>query len=225
MRAVFLDYETVSQRRPRRLEPRAARSPGIRFYRLTPEVADSRAHRAMRRSCFSTRSSCTREHLQGARELKLIALAATGTDNIDLAAAQELGIAVCNVRGYCTASVAQHAWALILSLTQHLSGVRAARRPMAPGSRARSTPCSRYPIRELAGPHARYRRLGRAGPRRGQGGRGIRHARDRLQPARRAAANTDASRSMSCSQRPISCPCIVRRRRRRAGSSVRASSR
>jgi hypothetical protein len=29
---------------------------------------------------------------------------------------------VCNVRGYCTASVVQHVWALILSLTQHVSG-------------------------------------------------------------------------------------------------------
>ncbi len=52
--------------------------------------------------------------------LELIAVAGTGTDGIDLGAAQERGIAVCNVRGYCTASVVQHAWALILSLTQHL---------------------------------------------------------------------------------------------------------
>jgi glycerate dehydrogenase len=53
--------------------------------------------------------------------VKLVALAATGTDNVDLQAAQELGIAVCNLRGYCTASVAQHVWAMILSLTQHLT--------------------------------------------------------------------------------------------------------
>ncbi len=59
--------------------------------------------------------------LQAARTVKLIALAATGTDNVDVQAARELGIAVCNVRGYCTASVAQHAWAMILSLTQHLT--------------------------------------------------------------------------------------------------------
>ena len=49
-------------------------------------------------------------------------VAGTGTNNIDIAAARELGIAVCNVRGYCTASVVQHVWALILSLTQHVSG-------------------------------------------------------------------------------------------------------
>ena len=49
-----------------------------------------------------------------------MALAATGTNNVDLVAARELGIAVCNVRAYCTASVVQHVWGLILSLNQHV---------------------------------------------------------------------------------------------------------
>jgi glycerate dehydrogenase len=59
-----------------------------------------------------------RELLLGAANLKLVALAATGTNNVDLVAARERGIAVCNVRAYCTASVVQHVWGLILSLTQ-----------------------------------------------------------------------------------------------------------
>ena len=63
----------------------------------------------------------TREDILGAPRLELIAVAGTGTDGVDLGAAQERGVAVCNVRGYCTASVVQHAWALILSLTQHLA--------------------------------------------------------------------------------------------------------
>jgi len=54
-------------------------------------------------------------------ELKLVCLAATGTDNIDLAAAGELGIAVTNIRNYCTPSVVQHVFALILTLNQHLT--------------------------------------------------------------------------------------------------------
>jgi glycerate dehydrogenase len=62
-----------------------------------------------------------RQILNQAPQLKLIALAATGTNNIDLSAAREHGIAVCNVRAYCTSSVAQHVWALILGLTQHLA--------------------------------------------------------------------------------------------------------
>jgi glycerate dehydrogenase len=64
--------------------------------------------------------------LQSAANLKLICLAATGTDNIDLAAAQADNIAVCNIREYCTSSVVQHVFALVLALTQNLNSHRAA---------------------------------------------------------------------------------------------------
>ena len=59
--------------------------------------------------------------LRSLPNLKLICLAATGTDNIDLEAAKDLGIAVANIRQYCTPSVVQHVFTLILALTQHLS--------------------------------------------------------------------------------------------------------
>jgi glycerate dehydrogenase len=51
-----------------------------------------------------------------ARELKLIAVAATGTDIIDRDEATRRGVAVCNVPGYATQSVAQFTMALILEL-------------------------------------------------------------------------------------------------------------
>jgi glycerate dehydrogenase len=51
-----------------------------------------------------------------ARELQLIAVAATGTDIIDREAANQRGIKVCNVPGYATQSVAQFTLALILEL-------------------------------------------------------------------------------------------------------------
>ncbi|HHH36069.1 MAG TPA: 2-hydroxyacid dehydrogenase [Gammaproteobacteria bacterium] len=66
------------------------------------------------------------EHLAGARCLRLVCVAATGTDNVDLEAARRLGIAVCNVRGYATASVSQHVFMLILALLRNLPGYREA---------------------------------------------------------------------------------------------------
>ena len=57
-----------------------------------------------------------------AANLKLIAEAATGTDNIDLTAARERGIPVCNVPGYAAQSVAQFTIALVLELATRAGG-------------------------------------------------------------------------------------------------------
>lgn len=54
--------------------------------------------------------------LARAENLKLIAIAATGTNIVDLDAAKELGITVCNIRDYATRSVAQHVITLVLNL-------------------------------------------------------------------------------------------------------------
>lgn len=52
--------------------------------------------------------------------LEFIGVAATGTNNVDLDAARERGIIVSNVRGYGTASVVQHVFAMMLSLATRL---------------------------------------------------------------------------------------------------------
>jgi glycerate dehydrogenase len=51
-----------------------------------------------------------------AADLKLIAVTATGTNNVDLEAARRRGVAVCNVAGYSGVSVTSHTFALILEL-------------------------------------------------------------------------------------------------------------
>lgn len=53
--------------------------------------------------------------------LRCISVLATGYNVVDVVAAQKLGIMVCNVRGYAAFSVAQHVFALILELTNHVA--------------------------------------------------------------------------------------------------------
>lgn len=61
------------------------------------------------------------ETLKACPELKLILIAATGTNNVDLAAARAQGITVSNCQGYGTPSVAQHTIMLLLNLATRLS--------------------------------------------------------------------------------------------------------
>ena len=53
-------------------------------------------------------------------QLRMIAVAATGTDNIDLAACRARGIVVANIRNYSLVSVPEHCFALILALRRNL---------------------------------------------------------------------------------------------------------
>lgn len=58
--------------------------------------------------------------LSACHNLKLVCIAATGTNNIDLQAAKQAGVVVSNVTAYGTASVVQHVFAMLLSLTNRL---------------------------------------------------------------------------------------------------------
>lgn len=58
--------------------------------------------------------------LRELKDLKLVCVAATGVNNVDLAAAKSLGVAVANVRAYSTDSVAEHALLLSLCLCRRL---------------------------------------------------------------------------------------------------------
>lgn len=58
----------------------------------------------------------TKEMMQQAPNLKLICIAATGMNNVDLVAAKELNIEVKNVIGYSTPSVVQHTFSMMFYL-------------------------------------------------------------------------------------------------------------
>ena len=148
MRAVFLDYATVSNA-DLDTAVLTAIMPGLHFHGLTA-AGQLAARLADAEIVMLNKCVLTRDHLLAATHLKLIALAATGTDNVDLAAARERGIGVCNVRGYCSQSVLQHVWALILSLTQHIGEFT---RLATDGSWVRNEESTvlKLPIRELSG--------------------------------------------------------------------------
>lgn len=66
------------------------------------------------------------EHFAQLPELKLVAVAATGVNQIDLDAARAHGVAVCNVRNYGADAVAEHALMLMLALSRNLFAYRRA---------------------------------------------------------------------------------------------------
>jgi glycerate dehydrogenase len=118
MRAVFLDFGTVSHDD---LDTASLERvlPGIALHSSSSEAQiDERI--AGCRFILTNKQQITRARMRAVPELKFIGLTATGTNNVDLEAARELGVAVCNIRDYCTVSVAQHVLGVILALTHRL---------------------------------------------------------------------------------------------------------
>lgn len=86
--------------------------------------------------------------LKSAKNLKLICIIATGTNNVDLKTAKELGIAVTNITNYATPAVVQHVFCLILTLTTRILEHRQA---VNDGQWKHHFCILDYPFRELAG--------------------------------------------------------------------------
>ncbi len=92
----------------------------------------------------------TADVLAQAPKLKLIAVAATGTDNIDLAVCQQRGIVVSNVRNYAKHTVPEHTFALIFALRRSIYAYRDAVKA-GRWQEAAQFCFFDYPIRDLAG--------------------------------------------------------------------------
>ncbi|HME38618.1 MAG TPA: D-2-hydroxyacid dehydrogenase [Steroidobacteraceae bacterium] len=147
MKAVFLDYDTVSNGD---LDVSALRAAAGDLELCESDDAKTAERIRDAEIVMLNKVELSRELIRGAARLKMVAAAGTGTNNIDLAAAREFGVAVCNVRAYCTASVVQHVWGLILSLNQHVCGYA---RLTGDGSWTRNEARTvlAFPIRELHG--------------------------------------------------------------------------
>ncbi|MEN3372666.1 D-2-hydroxyacid dehydrogenase [Dechloromonas sp. ZS-1] len=83
-------------------------------------------------------------------DLKMIAVSATGTNNVDLAACQRRGIVVANIRGYAVHTVPEHVFAMLLALSRNLFAWRETLQAGA-WQRAEQFCLFNHPIRDLHG--------------------------------------------------------------------------
>ena len=99
---------------------------------------------------LTNKAAIGKAELSAAPELRYIGVLATGTNVIDLVAANAQGVIVSNVVGYGAASVVQHTWALILALATHLPDYNVA---AIDGSWSESPffCLLNFPVRELSG--------------------------------------------------------------------------
>lgn len=116
LRIVFLDRATISPQT--HFKPlNFSHSLGIFEQTDSTEVA---ARIADADIVITNKAKLSPLAIQGAKRLKMIAVAATGTDVVDLAACRARGIVVSNIRNYAVNTVPEHTFALIFALRRSL---------------------------------------------------------------------------------------------------------
>lgn len=149
MYGVFLDLDTVSREGDVDLAPLRKVLTQLRTFAATPvEQVASRVADA--EVVVTNKVKLGAAALAQFPRVRMVCVAATGTNNIDLEAAYARGIAVSNVPAYSTLSVVQQVFAFVLALTQHLKEYEALLQQGA-WRRAPQFTLLDYPIRELAG--------------------------------------------------------------------------
>ncbi len=88
---------------------------------LAPEVASRLAGATV---AITNKVPIRRAALEQLPDLKMIAVAATGYDVIDIDACRERGIAVANIRNYAVHTVPEHTFAMIFALRRNLIAYR-----------------------------------------------------------------------------------------------------
>ncbi len=120
MKIVFLDRDTISP--DTTLRAPAFGHEWVQYDRTREDEAAARIQDAD--IVIVNKVKLSAQTLAQAPRLKLIAVAATGTDNIDLAACQQRGIVVSNVRNYAVHTVPEHTFALIFALRRSVCAYR-----------------------------------------------------------------------------------------------------
>jgi glycerate dehydrogenase len=118
MKAVFLDYESLDKQDLDFSLLSAAFDDLILYPSTTAEQVLARIQDVD--VVISNKVIVNAEAMEQCKNLKLILISATGTNNIDLDFARSKGIVVCNCQGYGTSAVAQHTLTLMLALATSL---------------------------------------------------------------------------------------------------------
>jgi len=148
VKAVFLDYASIDSGDLDRRRLAATVEDWDWHDATDPDQVASRLAGAD--IVISNKVPLDRALLSAAPTLKLICIAATGTDKIDLHAARELGMQVSNVVRYATPAVVQHVFSLILALSTKLIPYH--KEVRAGEWQAQGNFCLlNHPIREIAG--------------------------------------------------------------------------
>ncbi len=124
MRAVFLDFATVASSDLDAAPLASLFDEWTTFDHTPAELVRERIDGAD--FVILNKVKMTDALIREAKSLRFIGLTATGVDNVDVEAAAQHDVAVCNIRRYCTRSVVEHVFAVILHLARNVAPYDAA---------------------------------------------------------------------------------------------------
>lgn len=88
------------------------------YFHTKPSEVEKRIQNA--HIVISNKVSLTETHFKNCKRLQLVAVPATGYNNVDVVAAKRAGVALANVPGYATTSVAEHALMMMLGFAHRM---------------------------------------------------------------------------------------------------------
>ncbi|PMH10677.1 D-2-hydroxyacid dehydrogenase [Vibrio splendidus] len=118
LKVVFLDRATIPSQI--HLKPISFEHQWVEYDFTSPEQVSERIEGAD--VVITNKVVLNADNLAKAQQLKLIAVSATGVNNVDVSYCNSKNIAVTNVQGYATQSVPEHVIAMLFALKRNLVG-------------------------------------------------------------------------------------------------------